>query len=484
MRRLTKNELSKFRLEFEQGMPIAAIAKKYGVQYATLQRWKRKGSWKLWVRPPQRKMAAEAKVSAQEFRKDDRSDLALIDTHLAEWKAIRRMLQEGVDRKDRAQVDFVQSCANVIATIQDRERELKALRTKGRLKVLALRPPAAEPKPPPTPGRFTPKIRRPENVRPSMASEIKTVDDLVKVWMPSDPPASAAHRKYWISHINGFCDFVGQRGPRLVTRDDAFRWRDQLILSGMTARTAHYGRVAALRALFQYAVHANVVSENPFTNVIFRYDPRPFQRRGFSTAEARTILAATLQSFDRQLPYTRALRRWVPWLCAFTGARAGEVVQLRRQDVQEIDGIPFMVIDPEAGPVKGYVGRKVPLHPQLVEDGFLDFVRTRPEGYLFADEDGTLHRFAVVGYLGKWIRKLGVGDKKAAPLHSFRHRFKSVAREVGIGREYHEAITGHRAGRTRGDDYGEVPLSALYREIRKLPRIVLTRPESLRELAP
>ena len=74
---------------------------------------------------------------------------------------------------------------------------------------------------------------------------------------------------------------------------------------------------------------------------------------------------------------------------------------------------------------------------------------------------------------GKWIRSLGVTDRKLAPLHSFRHRFKSVAREAGIAREYHEAITGHRAGRTRGDDYGEVPIKALYREILKLPRINL-----------
>jgi uncharacterized protein YjcR len=61
MRRLTKEELSKFRLDFEQGMPTAAIAKKYGVEYAILHRWKRKGSWKPWVRPPHRKLAAEAK---------------------------------------------------------------------------------------------------------------------------------------------------------------------------------------------------------------------------------------------------------------------------------------------------------------------------------------------------------------------------------------------------------------------------------------
>ncbi|MEC5293197.1 hypothetical protein, partial [Aurantimonas sp. C2-3-R2] len=32
-------------------------------------------------------------------------------------------------------------------------------------------------------------------------------------------------------------------------------------------------------------------------------------------------------------------RRWVPWICAYTGARVNEITQLRRQDIKQIDGI-------------------------------------------------------------------------------------------------------------------------------------------------
>ena len=473
MRRMTKQELETCRHEFENGLPIAAIAKKYGIGYNTLWHWKKKAGWKPWRRLLDTKPEPNPTSASKAFRKDDRGDLTLIDSHLSEWRTIRRMLQQGVDHNDRSQVDFVQACANIIATVQDRERELRGLRTKGRLKVLALRPPPTENKAAPSPGRFTPKIRRPGQVHPNMATSIISMDDLLRVWMPSDPPASVSHRRHWISHIEAFCAFVGHRDPRLVTREDAFRWRDALIRSGLTPRTVHQGRIAAMRALFQYAVHADMLSDNPFANIVYRYDPRPFQRRGFSAEEARTILIATLHSFARQQSHTRSVRRWVPWLCAFTGARVGEVMQLRKSDVKIIDEIPVMVIDPEAGPVKGYVGRSVPLHPQLIEQGFLEFASQRPDGYLFADDGGRLIRFATAQNLGKWIRSLGVTDRKLAPLHSFRHRFKSVAREAGLAREYHEAITGHRAGRTRGDDYGEVPLKALYREILKLPRINL-----------
>jgi integrase len=98
-------------------------------------------------------------------------------------------------------------------------------------------------------------------------------------------------------------------------------------------------------------------------------------------------------------------------------------------------------------------------------------VKSRPDGFLFADSTGVLRRTNSAEHLSKWIRTLGIKDHRVAPVHSFRHRFKTIARAAGIGREYHHAITGHREGMTRGDNYGEVPLPALYREILKLPWI-------------
>jgi integrase len=76
----------------------------------------------------------------------------------------------------------------------------------------------------------------------------------------------------------------------------------------------------------------------------------------------------------------------VPWLCAYTGARVGEMTQLRGVDVLRQDGISALRITPEAGTVKTRKARVVPLHDHLIAQGFPEFVKTRGKGPLFYNE--------------------------------------------------------------------------------------------------
>lgn len=116
--------------------------------------------------------------------------------------------------------------------------------------------------------------------------------------------------------------------------------------------------------------------------------------------------------------------------------------------------------------------RVVPLHSALVAMGFLDFARTRGTGALFVDV--TPDRFGNRGgnatkVLGRWVRDtLGLDDERLGPNHSWRHRFKTLSRRYGIGKDFHDGITGH-AHADEGDAYGEFPIDALAREIEKLP---------------
>jgi integrase len=62
-------------------------------------------------------------------------------------------------------------------------------------------------------------------------------------------------------------------------------------------------------------------------------------------------------------------KRWVPWLCAYTGARVGEIAQLRKQDVRWVDGHYVIHITPEPGTVKTDEPRDVVLHSHLIQRG-------------------------------------------------------------------------------------------------------------------
>ncbi|HVY89631.1 MAG TPA: hypothetical protein VG942_12230, partial [Hyphomonadaceae bacterium] len=172
-----------------------------------------------------------------------------------------------------------------------------------------------------------------------------------------------------------------------------------------------------------------------------------------------------------ELPKTAAAKRWVPWLCAYSGARVGEMVQLRKQDLRREGKVYMLRITPEAGTVKGRRYRDVPLHPHLVKMGFPAFVQGAKDGHLFftpTKSGGWRGPWgAVKNRLGEFVRAV-VNDRRVQPNHGWRHRFITEARMVGMDQEIRRMITGHKG---EGEDevaYGDP--AGLYREIRKLPR--------------
>src|SRR5262249_46427058 len=92
----------------------------------------------------------------------------------------------------------------------------------------------------------------------------------------------------------------------------------------------------------------------------------PRDRRAFTEAEALSVLraaaAVTSIPLGKRGWQWAACRRWAPWIMAYTGARGGEITQLRAADVEERPGIGVVVkITPEAGTVKTGKVRVVPI---------------------------------------------------------------------------------------------------------------------------
>ena len=95
------------------------------------------------------------------------------------------------------------------------------------------------------------------------------------------------------------------------------------------------------------------------------------------------------------------------------------MAQLRREDVAKTsEGIWYLNITPEAGSQKGRTSRQVPLHPHLIEQGFLDAVNRR-SGPLFFDPRrrrtnsiGNPQHKKVAQRVADWVRSLGITDRK------------------------------------------------------------------------
>jgi len=250
-----------------------------------------------------------------------------------------------------------------------------------------------------------------------------------------------------------------------MTFDDAVKWKNHLIEQGLAVRTIKYGKLAALRAIVQWGVDNRRLKENFAAKVsVAGKVGGKDRKRGFTDEEAATILKAADKEAVSYL-------HWIPWLCAFTGARLSEVSQLRKEDVIEVEGIPCVHFVPEAGSLKNAGSeRAVPLHPALIHRGFLRFVDRAKPGPLF--KDLTPDRFGSRGgngtkLIGRWVRGLGITDPRVSPSHAWRHRFKTLGRRFGMAEDISNAITGH-GKRSVADSYGEYQMAALLRELEKL----------------
>ena len=259
---------------------------------------------------------------------------------------------------------------------------------------------------------------------------------------------------------------------RRVNADDLVGWKADLLAKGRAPKTIRDSKLAPVRAIFQWAVDNRKLDSNPATRINIDLKSRSSEkRRGYTDEEAKIILRAARTAKE-------AHKRWVPWVCAYTGARIAEICQLRSEDIKQIDGIWCIAFAAEAGSLKNVNSeRVVPVHSALNDEGFLKFATSKSKGPLF--DDLSPDRFGSRGgtgtkILSRWIRSLGVTDKRISPNHSWRHRLKTLGRRHGLAVDILDAMTGH-GRKTVADTYGDFPPDAMQREISKIPSLSARR---------
>jgi integrase len=283
----------------------------------------------------------------------------------------------------------------------------------------------------------------------------------------------------WKKPIDDLVKFIGHDDARRLTKKDVTNWRDSLV-GKLSPKTIAHTHLAGLKAILNWAVEQDLLTENVAKHVKLPVPRKVRSReRGFTDDEALAILqlAYDYQATDTgnpvttERPTTTAAKRWAPWLCAFTGARIGEITQVRKQDFRKVSGHYVMRITPEAGSVKTGQYRDVPLHPQLIELGFWDYVQTGPDPLFYVpadDKDPKKLADETANRVRRWLAEQNAVPTGVQPNHGWRHRFKTVFRELEISDRVADAITGH-AGRVAGDEYGDVTIATKAAAIRKLP---------------
>lgn len=309
-----------------------------------------------------------------------------------------------------------------------------------------------------------------------------SLTSLFEGYVAERKPADATV-KAWRRQVRLFEQFVGNEDATQISFSDVLAWKDSLLhtrnAKGVlrSAKTVSHTYLSALRTVLQFGCDNNKINDNPAAKVRIRIPKNIILRdRGLTDDEAAKILRATFAEAPQGLSKERALaRRWVPWLCAYTGARVNEITQLRAGDIYQIREIWMVRLTPEAGSIKGGEAREFALHLDLVDQGFPAALVGR-HGPIFYDptrykggSNGNPQYKKVGEYLARWVREIGVTDTNVSPNHGWRHRFKTQARNVGMDPEVRDFIQGHLP-RTEGERYGDTSPEVTLREISKLPR--------------
>lgn len=242
----------------------------------------------------------------------------------------------------------------------------------------------------------------------------------------------------------------------LVRKADAIAFRDALMDDGSIKPATIRKLLGFLRAAFQCAVDDDKIPLNPFSGVkvtVPKTASSEKPRLPFTMEElAKIFNGPVYQAGYRPRESLGSACYWLPLLSLFSGARVEELAQLEKADVEHSaehgHHICIRRSTDRSKRTKNLNSvRNFPVHPELVDLGFIDFVDSAKPGRLFpalrSDKYGVLST-SFSTWFGLYLDKLGIRDRTKV-FHSFRHNFIQRCKEKSnvIPSEVREAIVGH-----------------------------------------
>lgn len=307
-----------------------------------------------------------------------------------------------------------------------------------------------------------------------MKKEGSKIAEEVEVW---DIRTNAIGPDHVRKYIRAMWDFPANWGSSIKSKTaDA---KDALIanLPKQSAETAF--KKQRMTKTFLIWAHQNRLLSEDLSNIF------PSQPRKSSTQKKQQGYQPWTQQelqiiFERELvPYEKRYRDmmfWAPLIGLYAGARANEISQLTLEDIVTEEGILSLRItdlpdedDDEQEPVPGIEAEKriknessrrsIPIHPKLIEIGFMDYIKylkaknhTRlfPE-VTFADASGYGRKLSREWQ--KTAKELNIWKMRKKVFHSFRSTLNGRLFKNGVSDEYRELILGHTSDSTNSVHY-------------------------------
>lgn len=242
-----------------------------------------------------------------------------------------------------------------------------------------------------------------------------------------------------------FCKNVGVNNWSQVTASHVTAYGGYLEARPLAPRTVHY-ELRLIMAIHRYLISSKHLPESLRFHLSLKR-PKGSDTHCYSPEQVRRMLEHCHQ--DRELHWLRQIILTL----ALTGFRIGELISLRRSDIQrDADGTPAFLRVADEGSrarrdeslsrrrTKGRRSRQVPIHPTL--QSLLESLPVRSDGVLFLNNNGQPVNYHVIlsTFISRVIQPLAsefptvagqIGFERGR-LHSFRHFFVSQALLNGV----------------------------------------------------
>lgn len=248
---------------------------------------------------------------------------------------------------------------------------------------------------------------------------------------------------------------------RDITREMGDAYRAWLLENSGTPKTAR-DRLTGIKTLLKYACRELEWTQRHTWEGLDIKAKTTNKRRAITADEMGKLFGTELHT-EYALPKSqqggREAAYWIPLIGAFTGARLGELCQLRTVDVQTVDGIPALVLtdDGEGQTIKSEAGhRTIPIHSELIRLGFLGYADAMQKaGHTSLWPTLPLRKDKVSDYFGRWFldfrKALGMDGPGQPSFHYFRHTVRPLMRRAGFDGMTCDRITGHETRGSVGD---------------------------------
>jgi integrase len=262
---------------------------------------------------------------------------------------------------------------------------------------------------------------------------------------PADVDVFLQAISVWPPHASKRREYRLMKAPDVVKK--AMRLGDKPIDLGTQQR-----HIDLLRTLFRWLEARHEVMPGLLKGVRLysSTDDRGQRRMPFDAPRLAALFDA-----KRDVKFTTPFQYWARYLGLYQGMRVNEIGQLYLDDIVDMDGVWCIDItrDRDGQRLKNAQSRRtVPIHPMLLENGFLEFVeQSRRWGRV------TLFPGLVWGVNGpgdtisdwfnrSFLRKVCGIKVKTMTFHSLRHNFATVGERSGLSDARVALMLGHSAG--------------------------------------